>query len=117
MRRVNSQSASTFYKTPSPWPDQRILDLMAMAQHHGVPTRLLDWTTKAFTAAYFAASSALASFYKWESHHRMAVWGLNTEVIGLHNKVVLKKLADICAPSTEQDAFTLLDPIMSCRGG
>ncbi|MGE1076218.1 FRG domain-containing protein [Pseudomonas fragariae (ex Marin et al. 2024)] len=62
-----------------------------MAQHHGVPTRLLDWTTKAFTAAYFAASSALASFDKWEPNQRLAVWALNIEIIGLHDKVVLHR--------------------------
>ena len=89
LKVCNSQSASTFYKTPSSWPDCRILDLMAMAQHHGVPTRLLDWTTKAFTAAYFAASSALASFDKWEAQDRLAVWALNIEAIGLHEKVVV----------------------------
>ncbi|WP_154583518.1 FRG domain-containing protein, partial [Pseudomonas syringae] len=91
LKVCNSQSASTFYKTPSSWPDPRILDLMAMAQHHGVPTRLLDWTTKAFTAAYFAASSALASFDKWEPNQRLAVWALNIEIIGLHDKVVLHR--------------------------
>ncbi|WP_122514447.1 FRG domain-containing protein, partial [Pseudomonas viridiflava] len=49
---VNTQNADQYYKQPSLWPDRKILDLMAMAQHHGVPTRLLDWTTKAFTALY-----------------------------------------------------------------
>lgn len=85
----NSQNADKFYKDPSKWPDPRILDLMAMAQHHGVPTRLLDWSTKAFAAAYFAASSALAACEHWDKEQRLAVWALNRNGLSLHQTVVL----------------------------
>lgn len=40
------------------WPTDKLLSLMALAQHNGIPTRLLDWTWDAKISAYFAAVQA-----------------------------------------------------------
>src|SRR5262249_3249204 len=40
------------------WPPRQLWSLLGIAQHYGVPTRLLDWSHKALTAAYFAAHGA-----------------------------------------------------------
>ncbi|VWB34341.1 FRG domain-containing protein [Burkholderia lata] len=56
------------------WPQDRVLALMAMAQHHGVPTRLLDWSINPMVACYFAASGAINE-NEPRKEDRIAVFG------------------------------------------
>jgi len=40
---------------PANWPPDELFQFLAIAQHHGIPTRFLDWTLDPMVAAYFAA--------------------------------------------------------------
>jgi hypothetical protein len=70
-----------------PWPFDELTSLTALAQHYGVPTRLMDWSNDAFIAAYFAAAGAVEKLEKIKKKvsgdDRLAVWCLNWRYVWL----------------------------------
>lgn len=63
------------------WPPTPMLSLLGLAQHSGVPTRLLDWSWDPHVAAYFAAKSILRTDKPPEAKERLAIWKLLRVVV------------------------------------
>jgi FRG domain len=58
------------------------LELMTIAQHHGVNTRFIDFSFNAYTALYFAAEGAFNKLYDSDEKEKLikdnfALWGID----------------------------------------
>jgi hypothetical protein len=86
--RQNALTTQRNFIAPEQWPAADLLETMALAQHHGIPTRLLDWSKNPYAAVYFACASAFNECIAGSNHDRMAVWVLNIETINIYRKHV-----------------------------
>lgn len=68
------------------YPSDKYLDLMAVCQHYGLPTELLDFTVNPYTALYFGIHNLLHEFYNKKDLSKLydgsiAMWFANYDVI------------------------------------
>lgn len=82
-----TESKSWYKEGKDVWLDDDVLELAALAQHYGVPTRLLDWSQDINTAIYFATINAMKKINSKDNvSEKFTLWALNIKILQLVNK-------------------------------
>lgn len=61
---------------------------LSVAQHHGIPTRLIDWTYNPMTACYFSIGR---EFRPSTEPENISVWALNTKLLRQNSSIILEE--------------------------
>jgi FRG domain len=91
----NFRRACQEYGVPEPiWSDDR--KLLALGQHYGLPTRLLDWSESPYIAAFFAFQEIPGAADPGTGH--ICVWALRRSASAWHRDLGVEVFS---APSSE----------------
>ena len=84
--KIEKELLENFKRECEMYPDLKEIEsidyaLLALGQHHGLPTRLLDWTESPYVAAFFAFQGHLLhDTGSPSSRKRVAIWMLDRDV-------------------------------------
>ena len=76
------------------FPTQEQLSALALAQHYGLPTRLLDWTANPYVALFFAIER-IRSFYDFRTEKELGIWILPRDLLDLTQFFKFLKVVEV----------------------
>lgn len=118
---VLNSSHDKVFMDPASWPNKKMYELLAFAQHYGYPTELLDWSYNPLVAMYFAAIGVIEN-RKSKLEDSFSIWIIDTEKRNLLNSVEKTNFEIIDVPrahniniSSQQGCFTLIRQTINSR--
>lgn len=88
----HTEEYNLFTRMEKAWPSKEYYSLLALAQHFGLPTRLMDWTYSSYIAAYFAAKKCVELQESGEKVKSLSVYALDM------NSSLLKAPSEMDSP-------------------
>lgn len=71
------QEVNSIGRYESAWPAPEYYSILALAQHYGLPTRLMDWSKSSYVALYFAVSESIKLQLSGEKVKSISLYALN----------------------------------------
>ncbi len=92
------------------WSDVRIQHVMALARHHGIPTRLLDFTYNPLFAAFFSAFDSFEKKIDEDKRHKdLCVWAIDENKITTNHWKKISAISNRSSNLFAQEGLLILD--------